>query len=73
MGEKKDNICCKYLLIMPCNHTPTHRHFYCDCKYQEDGITVDNQWVKSYCIANFADCKYLPPYTRRRLGPLDKL
>ena len=57
MGE---NVCCPFLKVQECSDTKEHKHLYCDPYYILNNIIIENDWVKVYCLREFANCKYYP-------------
>lgn len=57
MGE---NVCCPLLRIVDCSDTDEHAHLFCDTQYTIKEIIVSNDWVKEFCLGEFAKCKCYP-------------
>jgi len=61
-----DNICCPYLKTLKYSDIKDQRYFICGtdrlspCEKAQKDYTVDNEWVKIFCMVDFKECKYFP-------------
>lgn len=55
-----ENVCCPMLKIVECSDTKEHRHLYCDSQHTIEQVLMDNNWLVSFCISAYKECKYYP-------------
>mgnify|MGYP001594112237 FL=1 len=55
-----ENVCCPMLNVIECGETDEHKHLLCESKCIIDTLMIDNDQVKSFCMADVVECKYYP-------------